>query len=208
LDALQVTCFKFNFLFITITIQIIIGFLSYPGLSISFHFILSPVSVHCFHNIAPDVSVYGKRLHILFVVFLSFLFVTHVYHINDIMFAWVNYTYLHQMRYQIALVSALKLLSILGHTDPVGDWLNITNMTFKALKFTIMFHFKRELTQYIYFSKWNSTIYHKTIINLSINNVVCFKCHIKIFNIPDIMCLLQYNPLGIALYPFWNGTWS
>ena len=46
-----------------------------------------PVSVHCFHNIAPDVSVYGKRLHILFVVFLSFLFVTHVYHINDIMSA-------------------------------------------------------------------------------------------------------------------------
>jgi hypothetical protein len=62
-----------------------------------------------------------------------------------------------------------------------------------------MFHFKRELTQYIYFSKWNSTIYHKTIINLSINNVVCFKCHIKIFNIPDIIFFFDHywinNPI-------------
>lgn len=46
-----------------------------------------PVSVNCFQNIPPsDVSVYGKRLHILFVVFYPLL-VTHVYHINDIMSA-------------------------------------------------------------------------------------------------------------------------
>lgn len=37
------------------------------------------------------------------------------------------------MRYQIAAVSALKLLSILSDTNPVGYWLTITDRIFISL---------------------------------------------------------------------------